>query len=292
MKSFQLNWVVEEGGVLLRDFFKEKTVSRSALTDIKYNGGKIMVNNKEVTVRSILQKGDKVRLVFPPESHSLSMQEEMIPLDIVYEDEHCLVLNKQPYIPSIPSRLHPKGTIANGLLFYYRKQGIDRTVHIVTRLDKDTSGLMLIAKHRYSHSLFSLQHQQKQVKRTYYAMVHGEIEKDFDVIDSPIARKEGSIIERCIHPDGQHAVTYYKVVKRFHDRSFVQLALDTGRTHQIRVHMSSMGHPLLGDTLYGGEKTKILRQALHSKSLQFFHPILEKTLYFETDIPDDIKYLL
>lgn len=288
-KQFQLDWLVsvQEEGMLLRDFIGTKGISRAALTDIKFQGGYIFVNGREETVRKKLMVNDSVKVVFPLEKRSEEMLPEEMKLNIVYEDANVMVVNKPPNVASIPSREHPTGTLANGILHYYDTNSISSTVHIVTRLDKDTSGLMLIAKNRFVHHLFSKQQQKKAVKRIYYALVHGEIEES-GTINAPIGRKDGSIIERIVREDGQRAITHFEKIKFIHSNSLVRIELETGRTHQIRVHFAFKGHSLLGDSLYGGSTELITRQALHSTELTFYHPILEKELSFQIPLPNDI----
>ncbi|MEH7349798.1 RluA family pseudouridine synthase [Gottfriedia acidiceleris] len=293
MKQFNLSWEVkkEHNGILLREFLKLKELSKRALTDIKFQGGKITVNGEEKTVRTILKELDLVQIYFPIEKPSEELIAEDIPFEIVYEDDAVLVINKPFGIPSIPSREHPKGTLANGLLFYYQTIGLQSTIHIVTRLDKDTSGLMLVAKNRYIHYLFS-KNELKTVQRKYLAIVHGQMNETEGVIRAKIARKSDSIIERIVSEEGQEAITHYKVLEANRDNSVVELELETGRTHQIRVHMASIGHPLIGDDLYGGNTDLLKRQALHSYQLSFFHPINHSEKNFEIALPVDLKRLL
>lgn len=292
--SFSLQWIigVEDEGKLLREFLHEIEISRTALTDIKFKGGKILINHDVVTVRYRLKKDDLLTVVFPPEEPSNGMVPENIPLHIVYEDDYVLVIDKQPNMATIPSREHPYGTLANALLYYYKEHGLMTTVHIVTRLDRDTSGLVLVAKHRHVHHLLSKQHQTKLVKRRYEAFVHGQLKQDAGSIHKPIGRKQDSIIERMVRDDGQAALTHFEVLRRYQQFSHVSLQLETGRTHQIRVHMADFGHPLLGDDLYGGEKEFITRQALHSSELSFWHPFLKKELTFTSSLPNDMAELL
>ncbi|PFH88099.1 RluA family pseudouridine synthase [Bacillus sp. AFS088145] len=293
MKQFSLSWEVkkEHNGILLREFLKLMELSKRALTDIKFQGGKITVNGEEKTVRTMLKELDLVQIYFPIEIPSEDLIAEDIPFEIVYEDDAVLVINKPFGIPSIPSREHPKGTLANGLLFYYQTIGLQSTIHIVTRLDKDTSGLMLVAKNRYIHYLFS-KNELKNVKRKYLAIVHGQMNDTEGVIRAKIARKSDSIIERIVSEEGQEAITHYKVLLVNRDYSVVELELETGRTHQIRVHMSSIGHPLIGDDLYGGNTDRLKRQALHSYQLSFVHPIDHTEKNFETALPADLERLL
>lgn len=295
MTLFQLQWQIKEQheGMLVREFLlKYKNISRRALTDIKFHGGAILVNDKHVTVRYPLKVGDCLTIKFPPEIRSEGIKPENIPLDIVYEDDSILVINKPPFMPSIPSREHPSKTLANALVAYFEKIELPSTIHIVNRLDRDTSGLMLVAKHSYIHYLFSLEQKKATIHRQYEAIVHGVMAEDMGMVSAPIGRKETSIIEREVREDGQHACTHFKVIKRSGDWTWVLLKLETGRTHQIRVHMSYLGHPLLGDTLYGGKQTRIGRQALHSKRLRFFHPLLQKELEFKAPLPEDIKRIV
>lgn len=290
MNRFILQWEVtkEEDSMLLREYVRKKGVSRAALTDIKFKGGDILVNNNRATVRYVLSQGDKVKVCFPAEQRSEEMVAEEMPLSIVYEDEYVLVINKQPNLPTIPSREHPRGTLANAILAYYDNQGISNTVHVVTRLDRDTSGLLLVAKSRFVHHILSQQQQEKSIKRVYKAIVHGTLKQSRGTVHKPIGRKESSIVEREVRKDGQTAITHYEVEKVLKDAALVKVILETGRTHQIRVHFSYLGHPLVGDDLYGGKMQYIKRQALHSAELSFFHPFLEKQLTFKLPLPKDM----
>jgi 23S rRNA pseudouridine1911/1915/1917 synthase len=262
------------------------------LTDIKFHGGAIYVDHQPVTVRHRLGEGETLRIVFPPELPSEGMAPEAIPLDIVYEDEYVLVVNKPPWMATIPSRQHPGGTLANALLYHYQQQRLESTIHVVTRLDRDTSGLVLIAKHRHIHHLLSTLQKQGKVARCYEAICHGRVDKDEGTIDAPIARKSDSIIAREVREDGQRAVTHFRVLQRFHEYTHLSLRLETGRTHQIRVHLAHIGHPLAGDELYGGSREAISRQALHSKELSFFHPFKKQQYTFSCPLPDDMKRLI
>ncbi|KZE63422.1 RNA pseudouridine synthase [Fictibacillus phosphorivorans] len=295
MNHFKITWTVEknEAPVLLRDYLKTKQISKAALTDIKFQGGALFVNKEEVTVRKVLNSGDEVIVCFPPESKSESMEAEDISINIVYEDEHFLVVNKPAGMPTIPSYYQPKGSLAAAVLFYYQEKGIPGTFHAVNRLDKDTSGIVLIAKHRFAHSLMSKKQINKSIKRGYIAFVHGKVERLNGTIDSPIGRNPDSIIERMVREDGQQAITHYEKIDYLRDRDFsvVRLTLETGRTHQIRVHMASIGHPLLGDDLYGGSYDFINRQALHSERTIFTHPFTDDQIKLEVSCPKDMKDL-
>lgn len=286
-----MEWYIEKEteGMLIRQFLIDKlTLSNRLIKRLKAHDRGIVVNGEEKTVRHVLQQGETLRLQFPPEKISAFMQPENIRLHIVYEDEHVLVIQKRAGVATIPSYHHPSGTVANGILHYYKKQDIPYTVHIVTRLDRDTSGLLLVAKHQYSHSLLSNMQRNNGIKRTYQAIVLGHLEKKSGTIALPIGRKQNSIIERTVAENGQHAITHYKVVEEYDRHSLVEVHLETGRTHQIRVHFSHIGHPLLGDDLYGGEVGMIDRQALHCAHIQFVHPFTNERVTFSAELPEDM----
>ncbi|WP_338782191.1 RluA family pseudouridine synthase [Metabacillus sp. FJAT-52054] len=286
-----MEWSVSqrESGLLVKEFLQQKQLTKRAIIDIKFSGGCITVNGIQETVRKKVTAGDKVAVLFPVEKPSESLIPQDLELSIVYEDDHCIVLNKAAGMPTIPSMLYPHSTLANGLLYHLQKQGLSSTIHIVNRLDKDTSGLMLAAKHRFSHSQFSKQQKQAGIHRTYTAIVHGKLQLDKGIISKPIGRNPQSIIEREVREDGQYAATAYLTLGRKQDCSLAELKLETGRTHQIRVHMSSIGHPLAGDTLYGGSDRLMKRQALHSSELTFWHPFKEEQMSFHATLPKDMK---
>lgn len=291
---FKLNWIIDESsaGIPIKEFLKQKEISRIALTDIKFKGGFILVNHEEVNVRYRLNEGDSLTVIFPAEIPSEGVKAEDIPLSILYEDEFLLVVNKPAMMNTIPSREHPNGSLANALVGYYQGAGIQATSHIVTRLDRDTSGIVLIAKHRHVHHLFSKMQQNGLVKRTYEAFAGGLLVSDHGSIIEPIGRKKDSIIEREVRADGQYACTHYRVIKRYSTFTRIELGLETGRTHQIRVHMSFFGYPLLGDDLYGGNTALINRQALHCKKIQFHHPFYKEEMSFSAALPEDMTRLL
>lgn len=290
--TLHFNATKEEEGILLREFLSRKRVSKAALTDIKFRGGKIMVNERVENVRYIIQPEDRIVIQYPPETGSEQMKGDDIPLSIVYEDDYVLVIEKPAGMSTIPSREHPTRSLANAIVHYYEQIGHLAAVHIVTRLDRDTSGLVLIAKHRHIHHLFSLSQQEKSVSREYIAFVEGHVQPSEGKVDRPIGRMGDSIIKREVRPGGQSAVTLYRTIRCYTSYSLVRLKLLTGRTHQIRVHMSDLGHPLLGDDLYGGSRTLIARQALHCGTLMFKHPITGEQLQFNSAIPTDMQGLM
>lgn len=293
---FQLQFIVDEQAILLREFLHSKGISKRTLTALKYEGGSLQVNGAERTVRHPLVFGDRVTVIFPEERPSKGLQPEEGPLSIIYEDEALLILDKPPYQSTIPSRDHPAGSIANRVAGKFKRERVPATVHIVTRLDRDTSGLLCIAKNRHIHHLLSEQINASGMYREYVAITEGCIQPDSFTIEQPIGRKDGSIIERTVRLDGKYARTDVQLLSHHNvageDLSFVSLVLHTGRTHQIRVHMQWLGHPLAGDDLYGGSRHLIERQALHCGTLGFTHPLSGETLLFQSVIPADMKKLI
>ncbi|WP_439647406.1 RluA family pseudouridine synthase [Aquibacillus saliphilus] len=288
-------WAIsmEHNGMLVKDYLMSvQGFSRRLLKAVKFQGGSILVNGENATVRRVLMVGDEIAIVLPEETKGTFMEAENLPLEIVYEDNDVLVINKPAKIASIPSLHHSSGTIANGILGYYRAHNLTYTVHIVTRLDRDTSGLLLVAKHRFSHSLLSKDQKQGKVNRSYYAIIEGYFTGTQGTIDAPIGRRENSIIERMVRDDGQRAVTHYKLMMEAGQFSLLDVKLETGRTHQIRVHFSNLGYPLVGDDLYGGNNDKINRQSLHCKTLEFTQPMTKERLSFKCEMPQDMRELL
>ncbi|MEK4698649.1 RluA family pseudouridine synthase [Solibacillus sp. FSL R7-0668] len=291
-KQFQLQFINQIQGQLLREAIANWGISKRALTAIKFDGGALYVNGKEQNVRHPLAIGDEVTIVFPLEQVSDGLIPQQGELDIVYEDEALLIVNKPAFMSSIPSREHPDGSVANLVYGYFHQQQLASTVHIVTRLDRDTSGLMVIAKHRHIHHLMSEQQKKGLVHREYEAVVERVIVEDKQSIIAPIGRKDTSIIEREVREDGQYAHTDVTVLARKTNVTHIRLKLHTGRTHQIRVHMSAIGHPLVGDELYGGSRTQLNRQALHCCYVSFEHPLTKQSLHFDSALPRDITEIL
>lgn len=291
MNQFTLSYQVNEE-MLLREYLALHDISKRTLAAVKFGGGHISVNDIERNVRHIVKPGDVVKVIFPQEELSEGLVPEEGHLHIIYEDEALLIIQKEAGMSIIPSFQHRSHTIANYVAGKFTREQIPATVHIVTRLDLDTSGLVCIAKNRHIHHVLSKQIQARTFERTYEAVVEGHIRQDVWTVDAPIGRKEGSIIEREIHVDGQEAITHGKTLHRFQyeDENYTHIALtlETGRTHQIRVHMQSLGHSLAGDDLYGGKVSAIHRQALHCKQLRLIHPVTRKEMTFTSPLPQDI----
>lgn len=290
-----MKWIIktEHHGMLIRDYLqKVHNFSSRILKTVKLGGGEINVNGLPQTVRYSLMKGDMLEVQFPPEKIGPGLQPVEMNLNIIYEDDDLIVIDKRAGIATVPSVNHPSGTVADGMLAYYEKNNIPYTIHIVTRLDRDTSGLVLIAKHSYSHSLLAASQQASNVKRKYKAIIEGHLDQREGTINAPIGRKEGSIIERAVLDTGKRSVTHYKVISKFRHHSLIEVDLETGRTHQIRVHFSHIGHPLAGDNLYGGSAESIGRQALHCDVIEFEHPTTKEIIQLQSELPADMNVSL
>ncbi|GLO65670.1 RluA family pseudouridine synthase [Oceanobacillus kimchii] len=291
-----LRWKIKknEEGMLIKTYLQQiHHFSRRLLVSLKKEPSSIQVNGTSQWVTYKLQSEDILKIVFPNERHSDVITPEKLPLDIIYEDAYCLVVNKPAGQACLPSMNHHNNTLANGLTYHYLENSIPSTVHIVTRLDVQTSGLVLVAKNQYIHSLFSQMQKEGKIQRVYEAIVHGEIIQKSGIIDAPIGRKEESIIERKIDViNGKHAITNYTVVRSDYRASRLEIKLETGRTHQIRVHFQYLGHSLYGDDMYGGERDIIQRQALHCKQITMLHPITNEKIQLDANIPQDMGILL
>ena len=289
MTNLTLKYVVKKEQ-LLREFLLENNISRKTLTRIKFDSdGSLKVNGNEENVRYTLKENDRVEITLPSEDYSESVRFINKPIDIVYEDEYFLIVNKGINLPSIPSRNMEDESLLEGVNYYFREKNINSIPHIVTRLDKNTSGLVLIAKHRHIHALFS----NLSIDKYYTALVNGKVEENA-IVEAPIRRVSSSIIEREVGEGGEYAKTEYWLEKYIPELniSIVKLKLYTGKTHQIRVHMKYEGHPLLGDELYGGDMSFIKRQALNCSNLAFVHPITREFIDIKVEIPADMKKVI
>lgn len=287
-KKLKLTWQAagEHAGMKLREFLRgEKNISRKLLAEVKYEGGGLFINDEPAKVTAVIKAGDIVTVVLPAEAPSDNIVPVPFELKKIYEDYHLLVVDKPAYLPVLPMSDRFKPSLSGAVLHKYSKEGWPATVHIVTRLDRDTSGVMLIAKHRYAHSQLFAAQQRGEIKRTYAAMVEGSFPWLAASVHAGIGRKEGSIIEREVSRYGQRAVTHIKRLQKNEKHTHLDISLETGRTHQIRVHMSWLGYPLCGDSLYGQKGELHLRQALHAKEISFPHPIDGQTILCSSKVP-------
>lgn len=256
--------------------------------------GHVTVNGQPVKPKHKLMVGDQVTIT-PEAPQKIDLAPENIPLDIVYEDVDVLVVNKPQGMVVHPAPGHPNHTLVNALLYHSPLSTINGEYRpgIVHRIDKDTSGLLMVAKNDMAHRSLAAQLKAKTNQREYVALVHGVIKQDRGTIDAPIGRSRKDRKKQAIVADGRHAVTHFKVLKRYRHYTLVSCRLETGRTHQIRVHMKSIGHPLAGDPLYGPKKTLPGKgQYLHARELGFKHPRTGKQLLFTAPLPDYFQQML
>ena len=263
-------------------------LSDRLITKLKKNK-KIYLNNKETYTKQKVISGDVVSFILDFDEDNSNIVPSNIPLDIIYEDEYLLILNKPAGIAIHPSILHYDNSLSNGVKFYFDKIKLNKKIRIVNRLDRNTSGIVIFAKNEYIQECLIKQMKTKKLKKEYLAIVCGILENSSGTLNFPIARKEGSIIERCVNTNGDLAITHYDVLKTFNNLSLVHIVLETGRTHQIRVHFSYINHPVLGDTLYGNPSDLIARQALHSYKISFIHPITKENMTITAPLPSDMK---
>ncbi len=273
---------------LLKTYFQ---ISDRLLIKLK-NNRKIFVNGNLAFVNMGLNVGDNISIFIDFIENNSNIVPNAIPLDIVYEDDALLIINKLAGIPVHPSMEHYTDSLSNGVRFYFDKIRLHKKIRPVNRLDKDTSGLIVFAKNEYIQECLVRQMKTKQFVKEYIAICDGIFDNKFGTINAPIARKENSIIERCVSEAGDTAITHYEIINTYTNYSVVKCTLETGRTHQIRVHMAYIGHPLLGDTLYSSPSTIINRQALHAYKIKFIHPITKQKLEFTAQIPADFENLI
>lgn len=269
--------------------------SRSEIQSwIKQN--KVAVNGFSIKANYKCKEGDMITWSIP-KKQELTIQPESITLNIVYDDEHIVVINKPRGMVVHPSQSHTSGTLVNALLYHYKDQlsslsGKERA-GIVHRIDKDTSGLLIVAKSDEAHSELQRQFKNREVKRTYEAIVHGAISHDHGLVDAPIGRDPKQRQNMAVVDQGKRARTHFRVIKRYEKFTHIECQLETGRTHQIRVHMKYINHPLVGDPKYGPRKPFVhIGQVLHARSLEFIHPITEERICLTSELPEEFKDVL
>ncbi len=291
--------IVYENAVVERlDKYLISKLNEMSRTNIQnlINDEYILVNNKAVKSNYKLKNGDEI-LVILKEPEELNVIKQNIPIEIIYEDNDLIIVNKEKGMVVHPSAGHKDGTLVNALMYHCGDNlstinGIVRP-GIVHRIDKDTSGLLIVAKNNIAHQKLSDMIANKYIKRKYYALVHGEIKHDYGTIDAPIARNPKERKEMAIIDEGKKSITHFRVIERYDNFTLIECELETGRTHQIRVHMKYINHPIAGDNVYGPRKTLDTNgQMLHSKSLDFIHPITNKLISIDTELPNYFKNVL
>ena len=253
---------------------------------------KIFLNDKNVYVTAPVNIGDLVKINLEFEEESENIVSIKMDLNILYEDEYLLIVDKPPFMPVHPSSNNYENTLSNGIKYYFETNNLNIKIRPVNRLDKDTSGIVVFAKNQYIQEALIKQMKTNDFKKEYIAVLEGNFEEDYIKVDAPIGRKENSIIERQVRNDGADSITKFYVLKRFENYTLVKCLLLTGRTHQIRVHSKYINHPIIGDSLYGNKSDLINRQALHSNKIEFIHPVLNKQITINSEIPNDINLLI
>lgn len=306
-RTFLYQITPADAGHSIEQFLKEQGFSSQNIIDLKKMPESILINDVWEHVTYLLQPLDTLKVCMKETQSSQKILPIELPLDIVYEDEDLLVINKPADMPIHPSMGNYENTLANAVAWHYHTQNIPFVFRCINRLDRNTSGLTIIAKHMVSANILSQMVVERRIHREYLAIVHDKYLPDMGIVYAPIGRKEGSAIERTVDfINGDRAVTQYQVLARENGYALTALQLETGRTHQIRVHMKYMKCPLVGDSLYNSKEasyiaalsegqpdTRILkRQALHSAKLEFHHPITKEPLCFTQKLPNDILEFL
>ena len=249
----------------------------------------IFVNKKFYKMHELVNIGDIIEINLPDEANEYDAED--MDIKLLYEDADLMVVEKEPFVVVHPTKGHQSGTLANGLIKLFKDKSINSKIRFVNRLDRDTSGILIVAKNSYCHSILTKDDAMHEMEKKYYAVVGGHLEKESGVIDLPIDKSEDGI-RRMVSEKGQRAVTRYKVIDKLKQATLLEISLETGRTHQIRVHFSHIGHPLLGDELYGGDMSLLNRQALHCFELGFYSPRKSEIIYIKSELPHDMRELV
>lgn len=290
-----IDYIIDEdsAGLRVEQFLRRKRYSGQNLSEIKRMPKSILVNGVHYYMRQELSKADHLQVRICETKNSEKIPPTNLPLNIIYEDEDLLVLNKPAGMPIHPSLNNYTNSMANALAYYFQSQGKPFIFRCCNRLDRDTSGLTIVSKHLVSGSILSDMTKYREVHREYLAIARGSVTPSEGTIQAPLGRKEGTIIERTVDWEhGEDAVTHYKVVKEANGHSLVSLRLETGRTHQIRIHMKYLGYPLIGDYLYNPDMEYMTRQALHSHHMEFTHPITGEHMSFTAPLPEDMARVM
>lgn len=282
----------KEQGQTIETFLRNRGYSRHIISCVKRREDGILVNGKRSFTNYRLSPGEQLTVTLSENAASDRVTPVPLPIKIVYEDEDLLIINKPADTPIHPSVNNMDNTLANAVVYHYLEMGEAFVFRCINRLDRDTTGLLIVAKHMLSASVLSRMVTERRIHREYLAIVRGRLPA-FGTITAPIARKEGSLLERCVNfEQGEAACTHFQRLLFSGDYSLAQVTLETGRTHQIRVHMGFLGYPLVGDYLYYPDYGRMKRQSLHSHRLSFPHPITGKPMEFEAPLPSDMQWIL
>ncbi len=275
---------------------KEENMSRTNIQRL-IEEGNVLVNGQKKKISYKVQMGDNIEINIP-EAKETNIRAENIPLEIVYEDKDIIVVNKPKGMVVHPANGNPDGTLVNAIMNICKDSlsGIGGEIRpgIVHRLDKDTSGLLIVAKNDLAHINMSKQIKDREVRKIYIALVKGNINENEATINMPIGRSTKDRKKMAVRKDGKEAITHFKVLKRYGDYTLLKVKIDTGRTHQIRVHLAEIGHPVVGDMVYSKGKNEfgVEGQMLHAQSLEFKHPITGQEMHLEADLPQYFKNVL
>lgn len=281
-----LKYLVKKENVTINYILKNELQISSRLFNKLIKNNLVFLNNKQCDTRIIPKYGDLISINFNYDEDNSNIVSTNLNLHIIYEDEWLLILNKPSNIAIHPSRLHYDNTLSNGVKYYFDTLNLHKKIRPVNRLDFDTKGLVIFAKNEYIQECLIKQMEKNLFKKEYLALVEGHLAIKKGTIDKPIARKEESIIMRTISKNGKKSITHFQVIEEFRNCSLINCQLETGRTHQIRVHFSSIGHPLIGDTLYGNKNFLCNGQVLICYKLSFIHPITKKDFTIELEKKD------
>lgn len=277
------------------DYLLEHCYPKSCISQLRKKEGLIQVDGKNVHTNYRISEKGILKITIREYSKPTDIEPENIPLDIIFEDEDILVINKPAGMSIHQSVNNYNNTLSNAVAFYMNAKGEEMVFRCINRLDRDTSGITIIAKNYLAAGILASDMKNRLIHREYTALVDGTDMSDEGTIDLPIGRARDSVIKRCIDEEnGERAVTHYKVIERYKDKNIskVRLNLETGRTHQIRVHMEAIGHPLVGDFLYSADDKRLSRQALHAGRIRFIHPVTRNEMKFEVYLPGDLLKLV
>lgn len=286
-----ISYINEDDNLTLREVLLDKLNFSVRYVSKLKRFKTVNVNKNFKKLDKKVKKGDLIEVSIQEDMANFKPQD--LNLDIVYDDFDLIVVNKPPFMVVHPTKSHFENTMANGVTDYIVKKGEAVKIRFVNRLDMNTSGLVIVAKNPFAQHVLSSEMKEEGFDKKYITVVKGVVEKDQDTVEEPIYRPTDDSVKRVVDPRGQESITHYKVIERLKGATVLEVKLETGRTHQIRVHMSHIGHPIIGDELYGSlDEDLINRQALHAYSLKFKQPRTKEILEFKTDIPQDMKKLI
>lgn len=288
MDKIEVKITQKYNNISIKDYLKLNHIGRSKIESIRVNK-LAFLNNINVNIETILNDGDILTFLIEEDVDFLPLDKK---LDIVYEDEYLLIVNKEPGIIIHPDSKEKNGTLSNIVANYYLKNNINRNIRYLHRIDRETSGLVMYAKDFLTEGIMLNKIDNKEIDRIYLAIVNGKLENKTGKINASIGTDRHVNGKMCISKTGKDALTYYEVQKEYKNKTLVKCLLYTGRTHQIRVHMSYMGNPIFGDEIYGGNKKEIKRVALHSYETIFNHPYSNEKKDIKCDLPNDMNNIL